>query len=138
MLGYKHNRIERKNEMINFDGHDFNEQEFLDLYMKQKTAENDAKELRVKMEEALLARYGDDIEEDKASKTFKEGRYTLSIKRTIRYDLTDKGWQYVMSLPEEDRPVDIKYNHTKGKQFPKVYMEEVPHETKPTFTVTYK
>ena len=109
--------------MINFDGHDFNEQEFLDLYMKQKTAENDAKELRVKMEEALLARYGDDIEEDKASKTFKEGRYTLSIKRTIRYDLTDKGWQYVMSLPEEDRPVDIKYNHTKGKQFPKVYME---------------
>lgn len=124
--------------MISFDGKDFEEQEFLDLYMKQKMAENDAKEIRVKMEEALIHRYGDEIDEDKMSATFKEGRYTLAIKRTIRYDLTDKGWQYVMSLPENERPVDIKYNHTKGKQFPKVYMEEIPHETKPSFTVTYK
>lgn len=124
--------------MINFDGHEFEEQEFLDLYMKQKLAENDAKEIRVKMEEALLTRYGDEIDEEKASATFKEGRYTLSIKRTIRYDLTDKGWTYVMQMPEETRPVDIKYSHTKGKQIPKVFMEEIEHETKPTFTVTYK
>lgn len=124
--------------MITFDNKEFTEQEFLDLYMKQKTAENDAKEVRVKMEEAILSRYGNEIDEEKTSQSFKEGRYTLSIKRTIRYDLTDKGWSYVMQLPESERPVDIKYNHTKGKQIPKVFMEEVEHETKPTFTVTYK
>ena len=124
--------------MITFDNKEFTEQEFLDLYMKQKTAENDAKEIRVKMEEALLSRYGSEIDEEKTSQSFKEGRYTLSIKRTIRYDLTDKGWQYVMELPESERPVDIKYSHTKGKQIPRVFMEEVEHETKPTFTVTYK
>lgn len=124
--------------MITFDNKEFNEQDFLDLYMKQKIAENDAKEIRVKMEEAILARYGNDFDEEKTSQSFKEGRYTLTIKRTIRYDLTDKGWQYVMELPENERPVDIKYNHAKGKQIPKVFMEEVEHETKPTFTVAYK
>lgn len=123
---------------IRFNNIDYNEQDFLALYMRQKSIENDAKDLRNRMEEALLERYGDEIDEEKSSKSFKEGRFTLSIKRAIRYDLTDLGWQYVMQLPEEDRPVDFKYNHTKGKEIPKVFMEEVQHETKPSFTVTYK
>ena len=123
---------------IKFNDQEYNEQDFLALYMRQRAVENDAKDLRNKMEEALLERYGDEIDEDKSSKSFKEGRFTLSIKRAIRYELTDLGWQYMMQLPEEDRPVDLKYNHTKGKEIPKIFMEEIKHETKPSFTVTYK
>ena len=123
---------------IKFMDKEYNETDFLALYMRQKTLENDAKEMRTNMEQALLERYGDEVEEDQISKTIKEGRYSLSIKRNIRYDLTDLGWQYVMQIPEGDRPVDIKYNHTKGKLIPKVFMEEIPHETKPSLTVSYK
>ena len=124
--------------MIKFEDKEYTEADFLAMYMEQKTLENDAKEMRTNMEMALLERYGDEVEEDKTSKSIKEGRYTITIKRAIRYDLTDLGWQYVMQLPEEDRPVDIKYNHTKGKLIPKVFMEEIPHETKPSFMVVYK
>lgn len=124
--------------MIKFEDKEYTEADFLAMYMEQKTLENDAKEMRTNMEKALLERYGDEVEEDKLSKSIKEGRYTITIKRAIRYDLTDLGWRYVMNLPEEDRPVDIKYNHTKGKLIPKVFMEEIPHETKPSFTVVYK
>ena len=106
--------------------------------MQEKTKENDAKELRTKMEMALLERYGEEMEEEKSSKTFKEGRFSVKIQRTIRYDLSDKGWQIVMSMPENERPVDIKYNHSKGKEIPNVFMEEIEHETKPVFTVVYK
>lgn len=124
--------------MIKFGDKDYSEQDFLLEYIKVKTAENDAKEIRTKMEMALLERYGEEMDEDKASKTFKEGRFSVKIQRTIRYDLSDKGWQIVMSMPENDRPVDIKYNHSKGKEIPNVFMEEIEHETKPVFTVTYK
>lgn len=124
--------------MIKYEDKEYTEQDFLAMYIQAKTKENDAKELRTKMEMALLERYGEQIDEDKTSKSIKEGRFTVTIKRTIRYDLTEKGWQLVMQLPETERPVDIKYNHTKGKEIPNVFMEEIPHETKPTFTVVYK
>ena len=124
--------------MIKYEDKEYTEQDFLAMYIQAKTKENDAKELRTKMEMALLERYGEQIDEDKTSKSIKEGRFTVTIKRTIRYDLTEKGWQFVMQLPETERPVDIKYNHTKGKEIPNVFMEEIPHETKPTFTVVYK
>ena len=123
---------------IKFEGKDYDEKEFLSLYIQAKTKENDAKEIRTNMEMALLEKYGDQIDEDKAAKSIKEGRFTITIKRAIRYDLTEKGWQIVMQLPEVERPVDIKYNHTKGKEIPNVFMEEVVHETKPSFTVVYK
>lgn len=124
--------------MIKFEDKEYTEQDFLLKYIEAKTAENNAKEIRTKMEMALLERYGEEMDEEKASQTFKEGRFSVKIQRTIRYDLTEKGWQIVMGMPESARPVDIKYNHSKGKEIPNVFMEEVEHETKPVFTVTYK
>lgn len=123
---------------ITYKEKDYSEEEFLSLYNHQKSLENDAKAERLEMEKVLLERYGDEVDESKTSATFKAGRYTLKIARTLTYDLTDKGWEYVWQLPENERPITFKYNHTKGKEIPKIYMEELTHETKPTFTITYK
>lgn len=123
--------------MINFEDKEYTEEEFLAEYMKAKTLENDMKERRVQMEGALLERYGDNVDENKTSKAFKEGRFSISIKRNITYKLSDKGWELVMAMPEDERPIDIKYNHTKGKAIPAVALEEIANETKPTFTVQY-
>lgn len=123
--------------MITFEDKEYNEEEFLAEYMRAKTFENDAKERRIKMETALLERYGDNVDETKTSKAFKEGRFSISIKRNITYKLSDKGWELVLAMPEEERPVDVKYNHTKGKNIPAIAMEEIQNETKPTFTVQY-
>ena len=124
--------------MINFEDKEYTEEQFLALYMDQKVQENNEKELRVKMEMALLEVYGDKVEEDKISKQFKVGRFTVNIKRAISYKLSDKGWNIVYSLPENERPVDIKYNHTKGKLIPGLEVEEIVNETKPTFMVSYQ
>lgn len=123
--------------MITFDNKEYTEEDFLAAYMQAKTFENDAKERRIKMEEALLERYGDNVDENKTSKAFKEGRFSISIKRNISYKLSEKGWELVWAMPEAERPVDVKYNHTKGKSIPAVALEEIPNETKPTFTVQY-
>ena len=123
--------------MITFDNKEYTEEDFLAAYMQAKTFENDAKERRIKMEEALLERYGDNVDENKTSKAFKEGRFSISIKRNISYKLSEKGWELVWAMPEAERPVDVKYNHTKGKNLPAIALEEIPNETKPTFTVQY-
>lgn len=123
---------------ITYKEKEYSEEEFLSLYNQQKMAENDVKAERVEMEKALLERYGDEVDESKTSATFKAGRYTLKIARAITYDLSEKGWEYVWSLPEAERPVTFKYNHTKGKENPKLLLEEIVHETKPSLTVTYK
>ena len=123
---------------ITFEEKSYKPEEFLKLYMEQKQKENDEKEKRTKMEMALLEVFGDSVSEDKTSKSLQLGRYSLTIKRTLSYKLTDKGWEIVNSLPEAERPVDIKYNHTKGKLIPALAMVGIEHETKPTFTVTYK
>ena len=124
--------------MINYDGKDYTEEQFLALYMDQKVKENDEKEKRVKMEMTLLEAYGDRVEDDKVSKQFKEGRFTIKINRNITYKLSDKGWSMVYALPENERPVDIKYNHTKGKNIPGLSVEEIVNETKPSFSVSYQ
>lgn len=124
--------------MITFDEKKYTEEEFLDLYMNQKVKENDEKEKRVRMEMALLERYGDNLEESQLSGTIKVGRFHISLKRNLTYKLSEKGWEIVNQLPENERPVDIKYNHSKGKLIPAVVMEEIINETKPTFTVIYK
>lgn len=124
--------------MIKFEDKEYTEEQFLAMYMDQKVKENNEKEKRVKMEMALLETYGDRVEEDKVSKQFKEGRFTVKINRNITYKLTDKGWAMVYALPEDERPVDIKYNHTKGKLIPGLVVEEIPNETKPSFTVSYQ
>lgn len=124
--------------MIKYEDKEYTEQEFLAKYIEQKTKENDEKEKRVKMEMVLLETYGDKVDEDKLSKQFKEGRFTIKISRNISYKLTDKGWDMVYSLPENERPVDIKYNHTKGKMIPGLALEEIENETKPSFSVTYQ
>lgn len=123
---------------IRYQDNNYSEEEFLSLYNHQKMIENDAKAERVEMEKALLERYGDEIAEEKTSATFKAGRYTLKVTRSITYDLSEKGWDYVWKMPEKERPITFKYNHTKGKEIPKIFMEELVHETKPTFSVTYK
>jgi hypothetical protein len=123
---------------IEFLGNTYSEQEFLKAYMDQKSAENDAKEMRIKMEQALLERYGDLIDDDKTSKQFKVGRFTVGIKRSIRYKLTDAGWDLVWGMPEKDRPVKYEYSHTLGKNIPAIALEEVQVETKPSFEVVYK
>lgn len=123
---------------IRYQDKDYSEEEFLSLYNHQKMIENDAKAERVEMEKALLERYGDEIAEEKTSATFKAGRYTLKVTRSITYDLSEKGWDYVWKMPEKERPIIFKYSHTKGKEIPKIFMEELAHETKPTFSVTYK
>lgn len=124
--------------MIIFEGKSYDEEEFLTIYHNQKILENDAKERRTNMEKALLEAYGDKIDEDKLSKQFKVGRYTVNIKRNITYKLGQRGWDIIFSMPENQRPVEIKYSHTKAKNFPSIIMEEIPNETKPTFTVTYE
>ena len=124
--------------MIKYEDREYTEQEFLAKYIEQKTKENDEKEKRIKMEMALLETYGDKVDEDKLSKQFKEGRFTIKISRNISYKLTDKGWDMVYALPESERPVDIKYNHTKGKMIPGLALEEIENETKPSFSVTYQ
>ena len=124
--------------MINFEDKEYTEEQFLVLYMNQKVKENNEKELRVKMEKALLEVYGDRVEEDKTSKQFKVGRFTINIKRSITYKLSEKGWNIIYNLPENERPVDIKYNHAKGKLIPGLVVEEIVTETKPTFTVSYQ
>lgn len=123
--------------MINFENKEYTEEQFLALYMDQKVKENNEKELRIKMEGALLETYGDRVDEDKTSKQFKVGRFTVKISRAIRYDLTERGWDIVNEMPFESRPIDIKYSHTKGKNVPGLSLEEVVNETKPTFTVSY-
>lgn len=124
--------------MINYNGTDYTEEQFLALYMDQKIKENDAKEKRIDMEKALLESYGDKVDEEKLSKQFKVGRFTVKISRNITYKLTDKGWDMVYALPEDMRPVDVKYNHTKGKLIPGLELEEIPNETKPSFSVSYQ
>lgn len=124
--------------MIKYEDKEYTEQEFLAKYIEQKTKENDEKEKRVKMEMVLLETYGDKVDKDKLSKQFKEGRFIIKISRNISYKLTDKGWDMVYSLPENERPVDIKYNHTKGKMIPGLALEEIENETKPSFSVTYQ
>lgn len=124
--------------MINYDGKQYTEEQFLALYMDQKVKENDEKEKRVQMEMALLEAYGNRVDEESVSKQFKEGRFTVKISRNITYKLSDKGWDIVYSLPEKERPVDIKYNHTKGKNIPGLSLEEIVNETKPSFSVSYQ
>lgn len=124
--------------MITFDGKNYAEDQFLDMYLNQKEKENDEKDLRVRMEMALLEKYGNTLEESQMSGSLKVGRFHINIKRNITYKLSEKGWQLINELPEAERPVDIKYNHTKGKIIPAIAMEEIPNETKPTFTVVYK
>lgn len=124
--------------MIKFMNKEYDEQEFLQAYMDQKLAENNAKEIRVEMEKALLETYGDLIDEDKTSKSFKVGRYCVSIKRSIRYKLTSAGWDYIWSMPENERPIKYEYNHTIGKNIPALALEEEMIETKPSFDVVYK
>lgn len=121
-----------------FNGVEYSEELFLNKYIEQKLIENDAKELRVQMEKALLEKYGDRVDDDKTSKQFKVGRYTVKIKRNITYKLTDAGWEMVWKLPENERPIDIKYSHTKGKNFPSLLLEEIENETKPSFEVSYR
>ena len=123
---------------IKYNDIEYTDEDFLSIYIEQKRKENDAKEIRVEMEKALLERYGDNVDDDKLSKQFKVGRFTVKIKRNISYKLTDAGWEMVWKLSEEDRPVDIKYSHTKGKNLPFLLLEEIENETKPSFEVVYK
>lgn len=123
---------------ILFNDVEYSDEDFLQLYIDQKRKENDVKEVRTNMELALLERYGDNVDNDKLSKQFKVGRYTVKIKRNISYKLTDAGWEMIWKLPENDRPVDIKYSHSKGKNYPFLLLEEIENETKPSFEVTYK
>lgn len=123
---------------IKFNNTEYNDEDFLLAYMEQKRKENDAKEIRVEMEKALLERYGDNVDADKLSKQFKIGRFTVKIKRNISYKLTDAGWEMVWKMPENERPVEVKYSHTKGKDYPALLMEEIENETKPSFEVVYK
>ena len=123
---------------IKFNEVEYADEDFLQAYMDQKRKENDAKEIRVEMEKALLEKYGDTVEEDKLSKQFKVGRYSVKIKRNISYKLTDAGWELVWKMPENERPVKVEYSHTKGKNYPSILMEEIENETKPSFEVVYK
>lgn len=124
--------------MIKFNEVEYEDEDFLKAYMDQKVKENDVKAVRMEMEKALLERYGDMVPDDKLSKQFKQGRFTISIKRNIRYSLSDLGWAKVWALPEEERPIKIEYSHTKGKLIPAICMEEIENETKPSFDVVYK
>lgn len=124
--------------MISFRNNDYEEEAFLEAYMNQKKAENDAKEIRVEMEKSLLERYGDMVDDDKLTKQFKVGRYTVKIKRNITYKLTEHGWDMVWKMPEAERPIKYEYSHSIGKNTPWLMMEEVANETKPSFEVTYK
>lgn len=114
------------------------EEEFLNIYIEQKRKENDAKALRVKMEEKLLELYGDMVDDDKSSKQFKVGRYSVKIKRNISYKLSDKGWELIYQMPYDQRPLKYEYNHTAGKNIPRIAMEEIVNETKPSFEIVYK
>lgn len=123
---------------IQFNGKDYTDEEFLSLYMDAKRSENDAKEFRTNLERVLLERYGDMVEDDKLSKQFTVNRFTVKIKRNVTYKLSDTGWDLVWKMPENERPIDIKYSHTKGKNIPAILLEEVENETKPSFEVIYK
>lgn len=124
--------------MIKFKDAEYDDEAFLAAYMNQKTAENDAKAIRLEMEKALLERFGDMVDDDKMSKQTKVGRYTVKLKRNITYKLSDAGWELVWKMPEEERPIKYEYSHTKGKNIPCIAMEEIENETKPTFEVIYK
>ena len=124
--------------MINFNGKEYEDEAFLEAYMNQKRAENDAKAIRVEMEKSLLEKYGDMVDEDKSSKQFKVGRYTVKLKRNITYKLSEIGWEMVWKMPEGERPIKYEYSHTLGKNIPGLAMEEIVNETKPSFEVVYK
>lgn len=124
--------------MITFNGQEFEDEDFLKAYMDQKVKENDERAVRIEMEKALLERYGNEVPEDRLSRQFKQGRFTVAIKRNIRYDLSEIGWAKVWAMPVDERPVKIEYSHTKGRNIPEICVEEIEKETKPSFDVTYK
>lgn len=114
------------------------DEELLYNYMNVKRAENDAKEARIKMEALLLERFGDRVDDDKSSKSFMVGRYSVKIKRNISYSLNDEGWAKVNNMPYDQRPIDVKFSYSKGKLIPELVMDIVTKETKPSFEVVYK
>lgn len=124
--------------MIKFRDVEYDDEAFLEAYVNQKKTENDVKAVRVEMEKSLLERYGDMIDEDKTSKQFKVGRFTIKMTRHITYKLSETGWEMVWRMPEGERPVKYEYSHTTGKNIPGLSMEEIVNETKPSFDISYK
>lgn len=114
------------------------DEELLQKYMDLKKTENDIKEARLNMEVELLERFGDMVDDEKSSKSINIGRYNIKIKRNIRYDLSEEGWNKVAAMPWEDRPIDVKFSYSKGKKLPELLLDIITKETKPTFEVIYK
>lgn len=107
----------------------------LNTYIQTKRMERDLREKRVELENQILEAYGDEVSDEKTSKTFYDGSFKITIKRNIVYKLTEEGWDIVASLPEDKRPVKISLDESKAKKMEclKDYIET--KENKPSIDV---
>jgi len=78
-------------------------------WLKLKKAENKAKQNRLKIEEQIQDQYK--LNPDEKSKTFKEEKFSINIKKNVVYKLNEKQWILIrQEIPENFRPEKISFS----------------------------
>lgn len=114
----------------------FNNAALLSHYMQKKREKAQLIEEIYELEKEILEVYGDNVPEDKSTKTFTDEDFKIKISRNISYKCSEEGWEIINKMPLEERPVKISLDETKAKKMECLKEHLIFHETKPTIDVT--
>ena len=107
----------------------------LNTYIQTKRMERDLREKRIELEKQLLEVYGDNLPDDKLSKTFYDDNYKITIKRNIVYSLDENGWEIVYKMPQEVRPIKVSLDEAKARKMDCLKDHISSRENKPSIDV---